>query len=62
MVTACVIPQVGEILTIDQVRSWCQDKLAPYKAPRRLELRGDLPRNAVGKIVKPELIRQLCHA
>lgn len=59
IVTACVILQPGESLTVEQARVWCQDKLAPYKAPRRLEIRDELPRNAMGKVIKPELIRQL---
>jgi malonyl-CoA/methylmalonyl-CoA synthetase len=59
IVTACVIPQPGESLTLDQLGRWCGDKLAPYKLPRRLELTQDLPRNAMGKVTKPELIRRL---
>jgi malonyl-CoA/methylmalonyl-CoA synthetase len=59
IVTACVVPQPGQSLELDQVRAWCKDKLAPYKAPRRLELRQELPRNAMGKVTKPDLIRQL---
>ena len=59
IVTACVIPQTGQSVTLDQLRGWCGDKLAPYKVPRRLELTADLPRNAMGKVTKPELIRQL---
>lgn len=59
IVTACVIPQTDHALTIDGIRAWCQDKLASYKAPRRLELRNELPRNAMGKVTKPELIREL---
>jgi malonyl-CoA/methylmalonyl-CoA synthetase len=59
IVTACVIPQPGQLPTLEQIRAWCEDKLATYKAPRRLELRQELPRNAMGKVTKPELIRQL---
>lgn len=59
IVTACVIPQADHALTIEGLRAWCEDKLASYKAPRRLVLRNELPRNAMGKITKPELIREL---
>jgi malonyl-CoA/methylmalonyl-CoA synthetase len=59
IVTACVVVHDGHSLTLDELRDWCADKLAPYKAPRRLEIRPNLPRNAMGKVTKPELIRQL---
>ena len=33
--------------------------MAPYKAPREVVLLPSLPRNALGKVVKPELIASL---
>lgn len=42
-------------LTIDAVRDFARDHLAPYKLPRRLVRVDELPRNAMGKTVKPEL-------
>ena len=57
-VTACVIPRPGKPPTLDGLRDWCRARLAAYKAPRRLELCDDFPRNAMGKVTKPELIRR----
>jgi len=42
-------------LNPDVLRSWCKDRLAPYKVPTMIELVSDLPRNVMGKVVKPEV-------
>lgn len=34
---------------------WCRDRLALFKCPKDLEIRPDLPKNALGKILKKEL-------
>jgi malonyl-CoA/methylmalonyl-CoA synthetase len=59
VVTACVIPRAGASLTLEDLRAFCQDKLASYKTPRRLAVLPELPRNAMGKVTKPELVRRL---
>ena len=59
VVTACVVPKPGASLSMDDVREFCGDKLAPYKTPRRLEVMSELPRNAMGKVTKPDLVRRL---
>ena len=37
------------------VSEWCADKLSSYKVPRRWQLTEALPRNAMGKVTKPDL-------
>ncbi|MFM7274622.1 MAG: acyl-CoA synthetase, partial [Gammaproteobacteria bacterium] len=39
----------------EALRAWCEGRLSPYKQPRRLCILQALPRNAMGKVVKPEL-------
>ena len=56
IITACVTLQPGQSLTLDNLRDWCRDKLAPYKLPRRLKVLENLPRNAMGKVTKPALL------
>ena len=39
------------------LRAWCKQRLAPYKVPALLRCVRELPRNAMGKVVKPEVVR-----
>ncbi|WP_079165561.1 acyl-CoA synthetase [Streptomyces sp. NRRL S-31] len=52
-VTAVVVPR-GEV-TEDQLIAHVRDRLAPFKAPKRVLFVTELPRNASGKILKREL-------
>ncbi|HEX9704786.1 MAG TPA: acyl-CoA synthetase [Gemmatimonadales bacterium] len=45
----------SETLTLLVLQTWAKDRLAPYKVPRALVCVGSLPRNAMGKVVKPEV-------
>ncbi|KAH1048056.1 hypothetical protein J1N35_038840 [Gossypium stocksii] len=45
--------------SLEELCDWAKDKLAPYKLPTRLMLWDSLPRNAMGKVNKKELKRQL---
>ena len=42
-------------LDIKPLRAWMKEQLASYKAPKAVELVEDLPRNAMGKVVKPRV-------
>ncbi len=43
----------GETMELRELRTWARERLAPYKVPRALQVVDALPRNAMGKIVKP---------
>ena len=58
-VGAVVALNKGEDLDIEELRSWTKKHLAAYKAPTLLEIVESLPRNAMGKVVKPALARIL---
>ena len=49
---AAAIVAEGELPTLDGLRAWARDRLAPYKVPSRLVVVSDLPRNAMGKVTK----------
>jgi malonyl-CoA/methylmalonyl-CoA synthetase len=36
----------------DSLKEWLEERIAPYKLPRRWIFVGELPRNAMGKVVK----------
>lgn len=55
VVTAWVIP--ADQLATDEVLAFAAEHLAPAKRPRRLEVVDDLPRNALGKVLRHELGR-----
>jgi malonyl-CoA/methylmalonyl-CoA synthetase len=42
-------------LTLDELQKWARPRLAPYKVPRALQPVAALPRNAMGKVIKPEV-------
>jgi malonyl-CoA/methylmalonyl-CoA synthetase len=42
-------------LSLAELQSWAKTQLAPYKLPRALEVVKVLPRNAMGKVVKPDV-------
>lgn len=53
---ACIVLRPGAPApSVSELRHWASDSLAKYKLPTRLEVMAALPRNASGKVVKPEL-------
>jgi malonyl-CoA/methylmalonyl-CoA synthetase len=56
---AAVVPRAGAALDADGLRDWAKTRLAAYKVPRAFVLVAELPRNAVGKVVKPALAASL---
>ncbi len=58
-VCAVVAPEKGGKLVLEELRRWSKKRLASYKTPTRLEIVASLPRNAMGKVVKPVLARAL---
>jgi malonyl-CoA/methylmalonyl-CoA synthetase len=45
----------GGSLELDALQSWARNRLAPYKIPRALRIVRALPRNAMGKVTKPDV-------
>lgn len=49
---AAAVVTGGAPLSLDSLRAFARERLAPYKLPTRLLVLDDLPRNAMGKVTK----------
>jgi malonyl-CoA/methylmalonyl-CoA synthetase len=58
-VVAIVVPAPGSAAACapELLRAWAKTRLVSYKVPREILLTAALPRNPMGKVVKPELRR-----
>jgi malonyl-CoA/methylmalonyl-CoA synthetase len=56
-VSAAVELKPGASLALAELQAWAKTLLAPYKVPRALTVVQTLPRNAMGKVVKPRVAR-----
>jgi acyl-CoA synthetase (AMP-forming)/AMP-acid ligase II len=55
VVKACIALKQGEKTTEEEIKSFCEERLADYKVPKFVEFMNSLPRNPAGKVSKPEL-------
>ncbi len=59
IVKAWVVPHPGQTLTEQEVQDWCEQNLASFKVPYRVEFRDvPLPRTLVGKLLRRELVAE----
>jgi malonyl-CoA/methylmalonyl-CoA synthetase len=54
-VAAVLVLKEGEVLDLQSLRAWARELLAVHKLPSRLLVLDALPRNAMGKVMKPAL-------
>lgn len=54
---AIVVPRVEGSLSSADILTYCANKLARYKLPRSVRFASALPRNAMGKVIKAELLK-----
>jgi len=53
---AFIVLRPGEEATQSEIEEFCRQRLAPFKVPRRIEFRSELPKSAVGKILRRRLM------
>ncbi|MDE3154883.1 MAG: long-chain fatty acid--CoA ligase [Acidobacteriota bacterium] len=55
-VKAWVVLRTGHTLTVEELRTYCRQRLAPYKVPTQVEFRSSLPKTMVGKVLRRALV------
>ena len=45
------------MVTADEINAYAKARLASFKAPQYIAIVGELPRNAMGKVLKTDLRR-----
>ncbi|OFW57981.1 MAG: long-chain fatty acid--CoA ligase [Candidatus Solincola sediminis] len=51
-VKAFIVLQPGEECSTEELISFCKEKLAAYKVPKIIEFRDELPKSAIGKVLR----------
>jgi long-chain acyl-CoA synthetase len=52
---AWVVPRPGATATPAELRAFCESRLAPYKVPREVVFVRELPKSAIGKVLRRKL-------
>lgn len=53
---AWIVLRPGEEATAEDIIAYCEERLAPYEIPRRIEFMDELPKTTVGKVLRRDLI------
>jgi malonyl-CoA/methylmalonyl-CoA synthetase len=61
-VAAAIVPRGGTMVDPDDLCRFCRERLSPYKVPRRWLPVESLPRNHMGKVQKPAVVRMFTAA
>ena len=56
-VFAVIVPSPGQTITEEEIIAHCRDHIGGFKIPRRMAFVKELPKSAMGKILKTELRR-----
>jgi long-chain acyl-CoA synthetase len=57
-VKAVVVLKAGQSATVDEIRAFCKERLAPYKVPVLVEFAPALPRTQAGKVLRRVLAEE----
>ncbi|MFZ5644490.1 MAG: long-chain-fatty-acid--CoA ligase [Bacillota bacterium] len=57
-VKAFIVLKEGETATDEDIISFCKERLAPYKVPKKIEFKQELPKTMIGKILRRVLVEE----
>ncbi|NUQ38250.1 MAG: long-chain fatty acid--CoA ligase [Caldilineales bacterium] len=57
-VKAYVVLKPGQTATAEELIAFCRENLAPYKVPKLVEFRSELPKSMVGKFLRRVLVEE----
>jgi len=57
-VKAYVVLKPGQTATVEEMRAFCKESLAPYKVPTFVEFRSELPKSQIGKVLRRVLVEE----
>jgi long-chain acyl-CoA synthetase len=57
-VKAFIVLKPGVHVTESEIVLYCRERLAPYKVPREIEFRDELPKTQVGKVLRRVLVEE----
>lgn len=55
IVAAAIVLNTSQRLLREELKAWCQERLSSYKIPKQILEVEHLPRNAMGKLAKPQI-------
>ena len=55
---AWVVLKPGQSASENDIRTYCRERLAPYKVPAKVEFRTDLPKTMIGKVLRRALVAE----
>ena len=58
VVKAWVVKRPGTNPSVDELRAYCKQNLAPYKSPAHIEFRESLPKTMAGKVLRRALVAE----
>jgi malonyl-CoA/methylmalonyl-CoA synthetase len=56
-ICAAIVPEGSDALLAHELRAFAKERLATYKVPKEIIIVAELPRNAMGKVTKPAVLK-----